>query len=208
TNFYGVYGGKAWGNFGLRAGYLISRSKISAERTASYGSFSDLNRADYHSDGRQGYVEGGYTFRMGERFEMEPYAQWARVEAKTDGFTETGGRSALQVARHKDQVDFTTGGLRFAADLSPGAGQTWLSLGGSLGYRHATGDIEPSLTAAWVGGGYFNAWGSPIAKNATLLNLNLAARLSPNTLLELGYDGQYASDARDHAVNARATWRF
>ncbi|HVK52105.1 MAG TPA: autotransporter domain-containing protein [Pseudoxanthomonas sp.] len=204
----GLYGGKEWGQFALRAGWLMSEHRVDTARQVSYGVHHEQNRAHYDSKGQQGFVEAGYSWALTERFALEPYAQWSRVEVKDPRVQETGGLTALALTAERSRVDFATAGVRFAANLAPTGGQDWLQLGGALAYRHASGDLAAASHATWQGGGSFTSWGAPLDKQATLLNLNLGARLSRNTLLELGYDGQYGSTTHDHALNARFSLKF
>ena len=48
----------------------------------------------------------------------------------------------------------------------------------------------------WTSGGDFAVAGAPLAEDATVAEVGVAAWLSPRTLLELGYEGQYADEAR------------
>ena len=83
-----------------------------------------------------------------------------------------------------------------------------LSLRGSLAYQHAGGDRFPVANAAWSGGGNFAVVGTPLARNAVLTELGVAARLSANSLLELGYTGTQADEGHDSGVNARFSVQF
>ncbi|GGD58378.1 autotransporter domain-containing protein [Pseudoxanthomonas indica] len=204
----GVYAGKQWGALALRGGWLMSDHRTDANRQVAYGTFNERQQASYTSHGQQGFVEAGYAWQVGGQVMLEPYAQWSHVRVSTPRFQERGGLTALQVDAGHSQVDFATAGLRMAADLATGGGQDWLQLGGGVAYRHAQGDLRSIATASWQGGADFSSWSAPLAEKATLLNLTLGARLSPHTLLQLGYDGQFAADAHDHAVNARFSLQF
>ena len=50
--------------------------------------------------------------------------------------------------------------------------------------------------------------GAPLAKTATLTELGVAARLSANSLLELGYTSMLADEGHDSGVNARFSVQF
>lgn len=56
--------------------------------------------------------------------------------------------------------------------------------------------------------GCFTVAGVPIAKNAAVLEANLALAVSHNTAFGQSYTGQIASDAREHGVNARLSIVF
>ena len=99
--------------------------------------------------------------------------------------------------------------MRFNSDLAAtGQAQNWLSLRGSLAYQRASGDLSPMVSANWNEGGKFTVAGAPLARNATLVDVGLAARLSANSLLELGYNGMLANGAHDTGVNARFSLQF
>ena len=54
----------------------------------------------------------------------------------------------------------------------------------------------------------FAVEGAPIADNAVVAELGLAAWLTPRQQLELGYSGQFGSESRDHGATARWSVRF
>lgn len=204
----GIYTGQNWGGFGLSAGFTFARQDVDLERRIGFNGFSDRTRASYDADSKQGFVEGGYRFNAGA-WEFEPYAQFAQVRVSSDGFQETGGAAALTGRGADSRVNLSTVGLRFNVNLK-GSQQddSWLSLRGGLGRRHATGDLNPETSVAWRGANAFTVQGAPLADDATLLEAGIAARLSANGLLELNYSGQIADEAHDHGINARYSLRF
>lgn len=48
----------------------------------------------------------------------------------------------------------------------------------------------------------------PLAKDSTVLEAGIGARLSERVLLEIGYSGQWSDEARDDAANARLSVQF
>src|SRR5690606_5795493 len=102
-----------------------------------------------------------------------------------------------------------TGGLRFDVNLRAAQqSESWLGLRGGIGYRKTGGELVPWTDVAFAGGVSFVVHGAPVASDATLLELGVAARPSANSLLEVGYSGQYADEARDHGGNLRWSLRF
>lgn len=204
----GLYLGQNWGGFGLRAGASYARHDIEIERSVNLPGLFDRTRADYDGDTRQVFVEGGYRIARGA-WEWEPYAQYAQVRVGSDGFQESGGTAALGGASADQRLDLSTLGLRFNVGLK-GAQQerSWLNLRGGIGRRHAGGAETPSATVAWRNGTAFDVHGAPLAEDATVFEAGLAARVGGNGLLEFSYSGQWADEARDHAVNARYTLQF
>ena len=204
----GLYVGQNWGGFTLGGGYVYARQDVDLSRQVAFNGFSDRTSVSYDGDTRQAFVDAGYRFG-GDAWGVEPYAQFAQVRVSTDAFAESGGAAALHGADNDSKVDLSTVGLRLNADLKGAQqDQSWLSVRGGLGWRHASGDLTPQARLAWTGGDAFVVSGAPLADDATLLEAGIAARLSANSLLELGYSGQLADEADDHGLNARFSLRF
>jgi subtilase-type serine protease len=204
----GLYAGQNWGAFTLGGGYVYARQDVDVSRQVAFNGFADRPTASYDGDTRQAFVDAGYRFGS-DALGVEPYAQFAQVRVSTDAFVEAGGAAALRGAGSDSKVDLSTVGLRLDADLK-GAHQeqSWLSLRGGIGWRHASGDLVPQARLAWTAGDAFVVSGAPLADDATLLEAGIGARLSTNSLLELGYSGQLADEANDHGFSARFSLRF
>ena len=204
----GVYGGGAWGGFGLRAGLLYAKHGIETERAIAFPGVIDRTDARFDGHTRQAVIETGYHFNR-HAWELEPFLQYAHVRVKHEAIDEAGGDAALSAPATSGKVNLATAGLRFAANLRGSRQeQTWLSLRGMLGYRRASGDRTPATDLAFADSDAFNVRGAPIADGSVLVEAGIAARLSARALLELGYSGQLADEARDHGANARISWQF
>ncbi|WP_273773160.1 autotransporter outer membrane beta-barrel domain-containing protein [Brucella intermedia] len=79
---------------------------------------------------------------------------------------------------------------------------------GGLGWRHAFGDVSPHTALVFAGGSSFGIEGIPIARNAALLEAGVDVELTENATLGIAYQGQIASDAREHGFNAKFGVRF
>lgn len=208
TRYAGLYGGGNWGGFGLRAGVLYARHKIDAERRIVFPDFDDQTYASFDGHTRQAVIEAGYLFDH-RTWELEPFLQYANIRVKHDAIDEVGDGAALHAPGTSSRVNLGTVGVRFSANLKGSRQEaSWLSLRGMLGYRRASGDRTPATDLAFAGGDDFNVRGAPIADGSVLVEAGFAARLTTNTLLELGYSGQLADEARDHGANARISVRF
>ncbi len=204
----GLYGGGAWGGFGLRAGLLYARHEIDTERLVAFPGLSEQNRVRFDGDTRQAVVEAGYHFNR-HAWEFEPFLQYAHVRVKHDAIDEFGGDAALSAPGTSSKVDLGTAGLRFNANLRGSRqDQNWLSLRGMVGYRHAGGDRTPETLLAFSGSDAFGVRGAPIADASVLVEAGVAARLTGSTLLEFGYSGQLADESRDHGANISLSVQF
>lgn len=200
----GVYAGNRWGPWSLRAGLAHSWHKVSVQRDVSFTSGGAL-RSDYDAGSTQVFGELARTVEA-ERMAYEPYVQLAQVRLRTDGFREQGGAAALSGAGATQGTGFATLGLRAASRFAL-AGRP-ASVSGSLGWRHASGDVTPSTALAFAGGPGFVVAGVPLSRDAAVAELGLGVDLAPGARLSFVYRGQFASAARDQSVRAGLDVRF
>jgi outer membrane autotransporter protein len=130
------------------------------------------------------------------------------VRVSTRGFTETGGAAALTGAGGSDGVGYSSLGLRAAAQYMLENGIV-LRPRASLGWQHAFGELTPNAALTFVGtGAAFAVAGVPIARDVALIDTGFDVDISANARLGIGYVGQLARDAQDHAVKGGFRVRF
>ena len=79
---------------------------------------------------------------------------------------------------------------------------------GTLGWRHAFGDVTPSSTQAFSAGNAYTVTGVPIARNAALIEAGVDVNVARNATVGLSYNGMLASGAQQHGVKANFVLRF
>lgn len=205
-NFHlGVYGGGHFGVVTLRAGATYTRHAIDITRTVSFPGLSETLEADYDAGTAQAFVEAGYRADVG-RVTFEPYAGLAYARASIEGFAESGGEAALTSAGKSFDSATSTLGLRAATGFNLGNAKATLRAG--LGWRHAFGDVEPSLTVGFAGGERFTVHGVPIARDALLVEAGLDVAVSASANFGLTYTGRVADSARYHGARATLAVKF
>ncbi|QHB72696.1 autotransporter serine protease [Stenotrophomonas sp. 364] len=204
----GAYVGNQWGGFGLRAGLGYTRHEVDSRRELAFAGFQDALTARYDAKTRQLFVEGAYRIG-GAEAGLEPYLQLARVEVDVDGVNEQGGAAALHGNVADTRTTIGTAGVRFDRGLKTAWQQeSWLHVRGGVGYRRASGDRNQVANLALAGGSGYTVSGAAIADHAVVAELGLSAWLSPRNQLELGYNGQFGSESRDHGATARWSVQF
>ena len=204
----GAYVGNQWGGFGLRAGLGYTRHEVDSRRELAFAGFQDALTARYDAKTRQLFVEGAYRIG-GAEAGLEPYLQLARVEVDVDGVNEQGGAAALHGTVADTRTTIGTAGVRFDRGLKTAWQQeSWLHVRGGVGYRRASGDRNQVANLALAGGSGYTVSGAAIADHAVVAELGLSAWLSPRNQLELGYNGQFGSESRDHGATARWSVQF
>ncbi|MEJ8474610.1 autotransporter outer membrane beta-barrel domain-containing protein, partial [Roseibium algae] len=139
---------------------------------------------------------------------FEPFAGLAVVSQHTDGFTETGGSAALASASNTDVMGVTTLGLRGETSIGQLNGFT-ASLNGSLAWRHAFGDVDPTSTMRFASGGNaFSVSGTPIDDNTALFEAGLSLEKDETLSLSLSYQGEIGATAQEHSGRLSVLYRF
>jgi fibronectin-binding autotransporter adhesin len=202
----GVYGGGQWGAWGVRAGAAYSWRQLEVDRSVAFAGFTDQLSSDYDIKVGQLFGEIAYRFDLGGG-SLEPFAGLAFVALDADGADEKGGGAALDLQGDSSSVAFSSVGLRGRTSWAVD-GRGTMDLRGSVGWRHAEGDVTPTATAAFAGGDAFTVWGVPIAEDALRLDAELAFTTEGALSLGVSYSGQIGDGAEDHGVAITARWRF
>ncbi|HET7414007.1 MAG TPA: autotransporter domain-containing protein, partial [Pararhizobium sp.] len=144
-------------------------------------------------------IGGGTVHALKEGGVYTPGSRWTILSAD-------GGAAALKTDSRTTDTTFTTLGLDASTrfDLAGTSARAH----GTLGWRHAFGDVVPRSTHALAGGDAFTVAGVPIAEDAAIIEAGLDFDITDNATLGIAYQGQIASDARQHGVTARLGIRF
>lgn len=203
----GVYGGTEWGALALRTGANYTQHEIKTHRSASFTGVSGAPAADYDARTTQVFGEMGWRIASAGMVAMEPFANLAYVNLKTDSLGETGGITALNSRGDSSSgTTFTTLGLRATTKLD--SGPAGMSLRGTMGWRHAFGAVSQQATLGYAGGNGFAVSGVPIAKDAAVLEAGLDFALRRDLTLGVSYNGQIGDGVKDHGVRANLLWKF
>ena len=170
----------------------------------------DARSPDYSAGTAQAFGDLGYRIDAGHTavgaLAFEPFANLAYVNLWTGGFSETGA-AALTGRSGATDVTFSTLGLRDSTNFSlNGMAAT---ARGSLGWRHAYGDVTPASLLAFAGGGSsFSVQGVAIATDSAVVDAGFDVVVARNVSVGLAYVGQAASHAQDHDFKANLNWKF
>ncbi len=201
-----LYGGVRLGDLMLRAGAAHTWHDLRSSRGVTYGAVNEQLSAKHDATTSQVFGEIGYGFRL-DGVTLEPFAGLAHVATRSDAFTETGGPAALRVERDTDAVWVSTVGLR--AGMSFHLGGARIAARGMLGWRHTDGDVNPAARVAFAAGGTgFEVNGTPIARDAAVVDLGLSVALTPMASIAFAYGGQVARGEQDNSLRAKVMLRF
>lgn len=195
-----LYGGGQVGAFGVRGGASFSWNDVLTSRHVAVVNLAGDQRGDYAATTTQVFGEIGYSATFGAAA-LEPFANVAYVQV--NGTVNELGAVAMTGSSKLDTT-YTTLGVRGAVALTE-----TLRARGTLGWRHAFGDITPVAALAFQSGGAaFTLAGSPIARDAVVAEAGLDLAVAPNASLGISWSGQFSDRAHDNTVKGNFTWRF
>ncbi|WP_192149676.1 autotransporter domain-containing protein [Roseibium litorale] len=203
----GAYAGTQMDAMALRFGAAYTWHDLATRRDVAFTGFTDHLEADYTASTAQAFAEIGYAFDLAPAA-FEPFAGIAVINQHTDGFTETGGAAALTSGSSNDVMGVTTLGLRGEVEIARLNGIS-ASLTGSLAWRHAFGDVEPSSTMRFASGGNaFAVTGTPIDGDTALFEAGLSLEKDKTLGLNLTYQGELGASAQTHSGRLSLLYRF
>jgi outer membrane autotransporter protein len=202
-----AYAGANYGPVNLRAGAAASFATLDTSRAIQFPGFFDQASAHYDAATGQVFGEVGYALTMG-RVAVEPFAGAAYVHVRTDALAENGGVAALVGSGSRDDVGYSTLGVRAATTYVMPDG-TVLTSRVSAAWQHAFGAVDPTAALAFAstGAGFVIA-SVPLARDAALVDAGADLQLTPRATLGVSYLGQLAAGAQDHAMKGTFTLKF
>ena len=207
TVIIAAYAGASFDAFRLRGGASYGWSDIDTQRTASIAGITENPLGSYDGSTVNIFAEAAYAVEMGG-VAFEPFAQMAWSWIDTDSFTETGAPlTGLSSSGLSFDVPYSTLGLRLAKSFELGAGT--LTPHASFAWRHAYGDVTPEIAMAFSDtGSAFGVAGAPIAEDSFVFGAGVDFEVGQNLSLNIGYEGQFASQTETNAIKGGFIYRF
>jgi len=206
TYHLGGYAGGRFGNLGVRLGSTVAWHDLATARNVKVGSFSDTLSADYSAATAQVSGELGYLLDSGfARF--EPFAGAALVYQHSNGFRESGGAAGLSVGSASQTLGITTLGVRAETHLVATEGFS-ASLTGTLGWRHAFGDVATNTSMRFASGDAFQIAGPAIDRDTASIEAGLKLDFNGGATVNLDYHGDLGASSQNHGFNAKFSASF
>ena len=206
SNYHlGIYGGTQRGVLGVRLGATYTFHDIRTDRAIAFTGFTDGASASYGAATGQAFAEAGYRIDAGAT-SFEPFAGFAYVNQESSVFVEDGGAAALTGESGTTETGLTTLGVRAASVFS--IGEVKVQARGSVGWRHAFGDVLPLSIHRFAGSETFTVAGLPIDDDAALIEAGLDLGIGGSATIGASYSGQIANESRQHGFKADFSIRF
>jgi outer membrane autotransporter protein len=137
---------------------------------------------------------------------LQPHANLAYVSVESGDFAESGGAAALTADSIRQDVTYTTVGLRVSTEVELGGSAAALT--GMVGWRQAFGDVDTPAAFAFAGGDAFSVLRVPLAQDALTLSAGVILQFAPRASLSFSYAGQFGDGSRENAIASNLSVRF
>jgi autotransporter-associated beta strand protein len=175
--------------------------------TRHVAALSETDKGNQHQSSAQVFGEAAYLLQT-DAAQIQPYADIAHISARTGAFTEKGGVSALSGGAHGDDATYATLGVRFSlADVKLADTRIVPKLG--IGWQHAFDRFTPEQALTLQNAAQaFTVQGVPLKSDSAVVQAGIGVVLSPDVLLDVGYDGAFSGTSREHGIRGELRWTF
>jgi len=202
-----AYAGTSFGQWNVRAGAAFTWATVGTSRMIGFPGFFDQTTARYRAGQGQAFGEIGYGMAF-RGVAVEPFAGMAYVHLGSTSLAESGGLAALAGGASKEDVGYSTLGVRAATTYVLADGKVLIPRA-SLAWQHAFGALTPTANLAFQSAGIpFTVAGAPIARDAALVDGGFDLRITAQATFGVSYVGQLANTAQDHSVKGNFSWKF
>lgn len=208
--YIGGYGSAYAGAFFLDAQASYGKTDFNLRRGISVGSFGTTNLAQTRSENWQASGVVGFDFDLG-RARIEPYGgvRYARVDR--DGFSETGGITALTVSADTVKSLQSVAGLKLAGNLPIGRSAV-LRAHVRGEWRHEfDNDKGRLLVANFNGAGISSPFGfttTPLGRDYAALGAGFTVSGNSPVSLVVDYTGEVAGNRAIHGITGGVRLSF
>ncbi|HBR1558305.1 TPA: autotransporter outer membrane beta-barrel domain-containing protein [Klebsiella quasipneumoniae subsp. quasipneumoniae] len=202
-----VYAGKTYDNLNLRAGTAYTWHRIETSRGIGYYGQSDNAKARYNAGTGQIFAEAGYRLDN-TWFNLEPFANLAWVNYRSDDMTENGGATALKADSQSTSATLSTLGMRADKRWSTGKDSA-VTLRGELGWQHQYNATEREVGLRFAGtDATFNTATVAASRDGMVMKAGAEINVTKSVAVSFNYTGLLSQNYQDNGMNAGVVWHF
>ncbi len=202
-----LYTGNSRDNVNLRAGTAYTWHRIETARSVNYYGQSDSDKARYSAGTGQIFAEAGYNLNN-DWLNLEPFANLAWVDYRSNRINERGGASALSADSQHTSAALSTLGLRADKRWQTGK-ENAITLRGELGWLHQYNAPEREVGLRFQGGGTtFNTGTVPASRDGMVMKAGAEVSINDTASVSLNYTGMYSDNYQDNGLSADLKWTF
>lgn len=203
-----AYGRTSVGPIDIKGGVGYSHLSVNSTRNIAVGNHLSENKADYNGGVVQIFAQGSHTFNLNEKATLTPYVNLSYQSVRTGSFTEKSGATLSPTLLHQNSSSNHMATSTLGARGTINIGTQGSSLYADIGWQHSFGDTTPEVSLNFIGGRPFNTRGAEVNKNAVQIGLGANIQMESNITLNVGYEGLFGNESRDHAAKVRLDYKF
>lgn len=206
-SFQGAIYGRWLLNHGryLDGSISVGRHQSDSERLIIVGNNISQAQADYNIDTRGMALELGQDFTLDNVVKLTPFASIQYTHLDRESFNESGaGEANLAVDDDWQESLRSLLGVKVAKSFTRTSGKQW-DVDASLAWVHEFADSTANTNAAFATAPafHFKTAGPELNRDRAQIGLGVATKLSHNSSIRVGYQGEIASTDQDHSAYAR-----
>jgi len=196
----------------LRFSSAVTQSwhQSSISRTLPFG-IDNPGQGSQASSKPSGYstqllADVGYALALNPNSTLEPFATLSHTWLNFDSFSESGSSAALN--GNSSQLSSTSSILGVRGSLKWEEHGTQFKLYASAGWQRLWNGSTASSNLSFGSGNSFTVQASPLAQNALVMEVGVAARLTANSQFRLAYNASFGQGAQAQSLQAQLQWKF
>ncbi len=194
---FGIYTSIHPGNWFLDLGMNYTNASLDSDRQVIVGSYTENIQGDTDGDTYSFFANYGYDFVYGTHV-ITPILGLQYSSSKVDGYTETGGDSALQLDDNRQNLLNSTLGVKY--EYVSCETMRWK---GRLMWTHEFEDTQSIVNTRYTGSGnnaaYFESKGIDVDEDRFSAGFGLKYYPSENISLDFDYDYEIADEFDSHS---------
>lgn len=155
------------------------------------------------------FAELNREFHLATSATLTPYFNvahvWQSMDDVKEGTSDNVGVAAVEVKGGGQGVTFATLGLRGAVTLPTPAPA---SLYATVGWQHAFGNINNSVSSRFSEGNSMISYGSGLAQNSALISTGVSLQIGNFSNLSFSYQGEFGTGRNDNGGRLQWQTRF
>jgi outer membrane autotransporter protein len=204
----GLYGSFASGDWYLDS--VLTYADLDYETERFVDATSERLTGDFGGYEFAAYMEGGRKYEITPRLQLQPLASVQYGCVNVDGYTESGGASALTYNDQSYESLKGSLGARLTRTLVESAGDFHADAQVRGRWVHEFGDTHSSVDAAFASapGTVFTVRDKDVSRDSAVFGVGLSAEMNKQTRLHVDFDTRFSSDESVHVISAALQYRW
>ncbi|QTN22134.1 autotransporter outer membrane beta-barrel domain-containing protein [Rhizobacter sp. AJA081-3] len=208
SRLFALYGSYTGEGFYASGTFSVGNTSYDSRRNIVVGATNTPVASQHDAKVIAATLGAGMPLRAGGGW-VDPFASLHYTQIREDGFSESGGGSALAVEQRKTRSVVSELGVRWAQAYSA-SGNASVSPEASVAWLHDFGSGSRLINAAYLDApdAAFAVEGQPIKRNGAKLGLGVTYRSGSGLTTQLRYSAEVRPGYRAHGIIGELRYEF